>query len=104
MSDKLILNVEDAAGMLCCAPSTVRELSRRGTLPGIKFGEDWVFPLASFLTAVNSLAVAEQGSRGGRGGAQRPAAFATVEAGRRPSARARPLLNLEALSTERCAA
>lgn len=61
MSDipKLILNVADAAQMLCCQPSTIREHARTGALPGVKIGEDWVFPLSSLVDAVTGMA-AEQ--------------------------------------------
>lgn len=51
--------VEQAAQMLGCAPSTVREHSRAGRLPGLKVGEDWIFPAGALLACLDQWALAE---------------------------------------------
>lgn len=95
MSDKLILNVEDAAGLLCCATSTVREAARTGRLPGLKFGEDWVFPRDAFLSSLNRAALDAQYERN-----KLPPVTPVIPGvtGDRISPRARPTPNLDAFT------
>jgi excisionase family DNA binding protein len=51
--------VDQAAQMLGCATSTVREHARAGRLPGLKVGEDWVFPAGALLACLDLWALAE---------------------------------------------
>lgn len=60
---KLVLNTNEAAELLCCEPSTARELARTGVIPAVKFGHDWVFPVYSLIDAVNELAQAQSRGR-----------------------------------------
>jgi hypothetical protein len=53
-----ILSVELMAGMLECAESTVEELARRRDLPGLKYGQGWVFPRDATLQVLNAQAMA----------------------------------------------
>ena len=52
-----ILNVEELSELLHCQPSSVRAAARAGHLPGIKYGEDWVFPLEAVLKVLNEQAL-----------------------------------------------
>lgn len=57
MSDtKHFFTVADAAAELHCSENTIRAKARQGALPGVKFGDDWVFPVKGFVEAVNELA------------------------------------------------
>jgi CO/xanthine dehydrogenase Mo-binding subunit len=53
-----VLDVDQAASLLRCAPETVRE--RAVELGGIKFGRDWVFPAEAFIEALNEQARASR--------------------------------------------
>jgi excisionase family DNA binding protein len=48
-----VLSVANAAELLQCSEDTVRELAAAGTLPGVKFGRDWVFPASALLDAID---------------------------------------------------
>jgi excisionase family DNA binding protein len=52
-----ILNVVELSELLHCQPSTVREAARSGRLPGVKYGDDWVFPLEAVLKTLNEQAL-----------------------------------------------
>ena len=100
MSNKLILSVEDVSEMLKCAPSTVRERTRIGDLPGVKFGDDWVYPLGILIGAVTELAASGVAARRGAP-PQTPPTQAFVSEGLevyRPGPRARPTPNLDAFT------
>lgn len=59
-----ILDVEQVASLLRCSTKTVEEKARRGTLPGLKFGDGWVFPSEALLAHLNQMALKEALVRG----------------------------------------
>lgn len=74
-----ILSPELAAAVLRCEPRTVQEECRRGNLPGLKIGVDWIIPSAALIARVNSLAVEEAEKRlKGRGDAANDSAKPTL--------------------------
>lgn len=58
-----VLDVETAAQLLRCEPSTVRERLRQGELPGVKLGTDWVLPAGALLQRLDELALQESAKR-----------------------------------------
>lgn len=52
-----ILDETEVATMLACEPSTVLELARTKTLPGVKIGRAWRFPRAALMEVVNRMAL-----------------------------------------------
>lgn len=52
-----ILNEQEVAELLDCAPTTVQELARNKRLPGVQFGRSWRFPRAALLEVVNRMAL-----------------------------------------------
>lgn len=50
---KEILTVEETASLLKVSPSTVRNLARRGLLPGRKVGKEWRFTRSAVLAWVS---------------------------------------------------
>ena len=58
-----VLDVETAAQLLRCEPSTVRERLRQGDLPGVKLGTDWVLPSGALLQRLDELALEESARR-----------------------------------------
>ncbi|MGM9487773.1 helix-turn-helix domain-containing protein [Ideonella sp. YS5] len=46
------------ADLLDCAKSTVEELARQAKLPGLKYGQGWIFPLEAVSNALNEAALA----------------------------------------------
>lgn len=100
MSDKFILDVAELAGHLHCQPSTVREAARIGRLPGLKFGDDWVFPLGALK---ESLDLSALGAMLGRKNSTPPAItditdITAAVTGLRVDARRRPMPNLDAFT------
>lgn len=71
--------VDQAAQMLGCAPSTVREHARAGRLPGLKVGEDWIFPAGALLASLDQWALADASRRAS---AQAPSPATAVSAPR----------------------
>lgn len=63
-----VFDTPAVAAMLCCAESTVEAHARAGNLPGLKFGDRWVFPAAAFLARINELATDEAERRRSTGG------------------------------------
>ncbi|MBI4985599.1 MAG: helix-turn-helix domain-containing protein [Rhodocyclales bacterium] len=57
---KQILTVEKVAQLLKCEVGTVQEKTRRGDLPGLKFGRHWIYPRDAFLEAINAMARAKR--------------------------------------------
>jgi hypothetical protein len=56
-----VLSVDEVAALLRCSAYTVRERARLPAghaqkLPGVKFGDDWMFPLEALLERVNDVA------------------------------------------------
>lgn len=58
-----VLDVDTAAQLLRCEPSTVRERLRQGDLPGVKLGTDWVLPAGALLQRLDELALEESARR-----------------------------------------
>ena len=58
-----VLNPEAVAQLLGCAPVTVRERARAGDLPGLKFGDDWVFPAGALARRLDELALEDSAKR-----------------------------------------
>ena len=58
-----VLDVDQAAALCRCAPSTVQELARDGQLPGLQLGRDWVFPTEALLQRLNALAIEQAAAR-----------------------------------------
>lgn len=51
-----LMTAPQVADLLRCSVRTVEDHARSGTLPGVKFGEGWVFPFDALMRAVNRLA------------------------------------------------
>ena len=60
-----VLAVADVAELLRCAKTTVEEYARRGELPGLKFGEGWIFPAGALLKRLDELALLQAEQRRG---------------------------------------
>jgi hypothetical protein len=73
MADGIALSVAQAAAILGCEEDRVRAAARE--LGGLKFGRDWVFPVATFIAALNDMA--EQSRSSAR---PKPAASAVLQA------------------------
>lgn len=58
-----VLETEAVATLLRCAPTTVRDRARAGDLPGIKFGDDWVFPAEALHMRLTELALEQAATR-----------------------------------------
>ena len=58
-----VLGVDQVAALLRGQPNTVREAVRAGRLPGLKFGNDWVFPVAPLISALDAQAIADAKER-----------------------------------------
>ena len=58
-----VLETEAVASLLRCAPTTVRDRARTGDLPGIKFGDDWVFPAEALHMRLTELALEQAAKR-----------------------------------------
>lgn len=95
MSDKFILDVAEVAVHLGCQPSTVREAARTGRLPGLKFGDDWVFPMEALLGSLNRAALDAQYERNNP---IPPTPVLPAPVGVRVDARRRPMPNLDAFT------
>lgn len=58
-----LLDPPQVADLLRCSVRTVEDHARSGTLPGVKFGEGWVFPFDALMRAINRLAEEEASRR-----------------------------------------
>lgn len=85
----MVLDVDQVAELLRCEPTTVQEHARRGELPGLKLGRDWVFPVGALLRRLDELAL--EGAAKRRQPVGPTAVAVPVAAGRAPR-RAPPLL------------
>lgn len=72
---KPILNTQEVSDLLCCEPSTTRELARTGRLSGVKIGHDWVFPLTLLVDSITKMSSEPRPVKPGRGGAPAVPAF-----------------------------
>jgi excisionase family DNA binding protein len=59
----MVLDVDQVAELLRCEPTTVQEHARRGELPGLKLGRDWVFPVGALLQRLDEVALKESAKR-----------------------------------------
>ena len=58
-----ILNIDQAAELLLCEPTTAAEQFIKGVLPGLKFGRQWIIPRDAFLKRLNELALEQAAER-----------------------------------------
>jgi len=58
-----VLDVDQVAELCRCASKTVQQLARDGELPGVKLGEDWVFPVGALLARLDEKALQEAAAR-----------------------------------------
>lgn len=63
MSLAPFLNCAQVAELLECSEKTVQIHARSGELPGLKFGEDWIFPSEALLERLNSVALERANER-----------------------------------------
>jgi hypothetical protein len=75
-----ITNVQDLAALLECSERTVRDYANSGMLPGMKFGEDWIFATHLIVDAVAKLSLLEAEKRA----AKKPAPAVAVSVGVAP--------------------
>lgn len=52
----VVMTPQQVSDLLRCSVRTVEDHARAGTLPGVKFGDGWVFPTDALLRAINKLA------------------------------------------------
>ncbi len=52
MVAKEVLTVEETADLLAVSPATIRDLARKGEIPGRKVGKEWRFVRAAVLAWV----------------------------------------------------
>ena len=93
-SQNHVLDVDKVAELLSCEPTTVQGQARRGELPELKLGRDWVFPFGALLQRLDEFALDGAAKRRQPVG---PAAVAVpVAAGRAPRRAPPPLPRLDA--------
>jgi len=49
VTDKAVMNTEEAAELLGLSPYTIREFAREGRIPGRKIGKEWRFSRQALL-------------------------------------------------------
>jgi excisionase family DNA binding protein len=59
-NEEEVLTVGEAADLLKLSPYTVRELARRGELPGRKVGRGWRFIRGAIMDLVRTVPIGEQ--------------------------------------------
>lgn len=52
-----IMNAEQVAALLECSKKTVEDHARKGTIPGAKFGDGWVFSADLVIEAVKQQSI-----------------------------------------------
>ena len=57
------INAAQCAELLQCTEATVEELTRKGELPGVKFGRGWIYVKASLLDYLAQKAMREAEDR-----------------------------------------
>lgn len=67
-----VLDVAAVATLLRCSIKTVEERARAGDLPGLKYGDGWVFPAGALAQRLNELALEQSEFR------KRPRATAAI--------------------------
>ncbi len=58
-----VFNAAEVADLLQCTAKTVERHARAGELPGLKFGDGWVFPAGALFERLNELALEEAHKR-----------------------------------------
>lgn len=58
-----VLKVGEVAELLGCAVTTVEVHARAGDLPGLKFGDHWVFPAGALARRLEEWALEEAAER-----------------------------------------
>jgi hypothetical protein len=78
VTGELVFDSNQAAAILRCSTKTVEERARSGDLPGLKYGDGWVFPVQAFYERLNELAREQAAERRKGTGKPAPAAVATT--------------------------
>ena len=60
---KPILNAQEAADLLQCSVKSVQNYARSGRLPGVKFGDGWIFSSDLLVETVKKLSIEEAEKR-----------------------------------------
>lgn len=76
------ISIDEACDLLKCQPDRLMTDLRRGNLPGLKIGREWVIPREAFISRVNEMAVEHAEER------------RTIRASVASKSRRRPLLRL----------
>jgi len=63
MSTLEVLAPAAVAELLHCSVKTVEEKARAGDLPGLKYGDGWVFPAGALAQRLNELALEQARTR-----------------------------------------
>ena len=58
-----VFDSADVAKMLRCAETTVEERARKGDIPGVNFGDGWIFPAKALFARLNELALEQAAKR-----------------------------------------
>lgn len=90
MTSDLVFDSVQAAAILRCSAKTVEERARSGDLPGLKYGDGWVFPVQAFYERLNELAREQAAER--RKGKSKPAPAAVATTTPQPAKRRPPPL------------
>jgi len=56
---KAIVNAKEAADLLHCSVKSIENHARSGRLPGIKFGDGWIFSTELLVETVKKLSLSE---------------------------------------------
>lgn len=88
MTNDLVFDSEQAAAVLRCSAKTVEDRARSGDLPGLKYGDGWVFPVQAFYERLNELAHEQAAER--RRGKSKPPAPSAVATAPQPAKRRAP--------------
>jgi len=60
---KAIVTSTEVAQYLLCEVTTVEEHLRRGKLPGLKFGRNWIVPTEALMQCLNQMSIDEANKR-----------------------------------------
>ncbi len=60
---KAILDAQEAADLLHCSAKSIENHARSGRLPGIKFGDGWIFSSELLVETVKKLSIEEAEKR-----------------------------------------
>lgn len=71
-----VLSPNHAADLLECSVEQVELLTRRGELPGLKYGVGWIYPKQALLLVLNNRALEQMAKRAAPDPAEHPASAA----------------------------